>query len=475
MVFSSYLFVFAFLPIFLSLYWLSPRFLRNAMILAASIAFYAIGEGAAVAILLVSVLGNFAFGRLIGTARANQATAPARSTPAQRWLVAGILFNLGMLGYYKYAGFLSANLAAVATHFDAGASLPVLSVALPLGISFFVFQGMSYLIDIYRGTTTASRNLLDFATYKTLFPQLVAGPIVRYQLVADELRDRRHDADIVQKGIARFMVGFCKKVLIADNVAVVADAVFALPAAEVGMATAWLGAIAYALQIYFDFSAYSDMAIGLGLMMGFHFPENFNDPYVSRSIREFWRRWHITLSTWFRDYVYVPLGGSRNGNARTYVNLLIVFLLTGLWHGAAWTFVAWGLWHGLFILMERAARWDERRVPLVLRHAYALIVVLFGWVLFRATDFGHAGSMMLAMCGFGGVDAREFGELVDGANALAIGAGIVLCVPAITRLGRHPGAHVRRSLASLALIALFLLACMRVLSGAYSPFLYFRF
>ena len=466
MVFSSHYFLFLFLPLFLSLYWLSPARLRNAVILMASLLFYFVGEGSGIRVLIASIIGNYVFGRLIGAA-----SGPAR----QRWLAAGLAFNLAMLGWYKYAGFLAANIDALAHVLGADWSGPMVTVVLPLGVSFFVFQGMSYLIDIHRHTIEPTRSLLTFATYKTLFPQLIAGPIVRYREIAGDLQKRSIGLDQVHRGVTRFVVGFCKKVLIADSIGPIADAVFALPPAELGFATSWIGAIAYTLQIYFDFSAYSDMAIGLALMMGFRFPENFEHPYVSRSIREFWRRWHMTLSSWFRDYVYIPLGGSRAGPARTSFNLLVVFLLTGLWHGAAWTFVAWGLWHGLFIALERACGWDERRIPSALRHVHTLLVVVFGWVLFRADSFGHAGAMMEAMLGFGAGDARAFGELGDPVQYLALVAGIVFSLPVRAWIRDRLPQPAALGLGTLVLGTAFVFAGMRVLAGAYSPFLYFRF
>jgi len=472
MVFSSHLFVFLFLPIFLSLYWLAPARLRNAVILAASLLFYFVGEGSGIGVLLTSIAGNYLFGLLIGHAPDG---VPVRTARDRRWLVIGLAFNLAMLGWFKYAGFLAANVEALGRALGIDWAGPAPSVILPLGVSFFVFQGMSYLIDVHRGTIRPTANLLTFATYKTLFPQLIAGPIVRYREIAEELRERRVGMDQVARGVTRFTIGFCKKVLIADNVGVVADRVFALAPGELGFCASWFGAIAYTLQIYFDFSAYSDMAIGLALMMGFRFPENFDHPYVARSIREFWRRWHITLSSWFRDYVYVPLGGSRRGAGRTNLNLLVVFLLTGLWHGAAWTFVAWGLWHGLFIVLERATGWDTRAIPRALRHACVLLVVMFGWVLFRADSFAHAHAVAAAMLGFANGAAPALGELADPVQMLAIGAGIVFSLPVYTWVRDRLAQPAAFGLGMLTLGVAFAFACMRVLAGAYSPFLYFRF
>jgi len=476
MVFSSYLFVFLFLPIFLALYQLTPPRFKNACLLVASLVFYYFGDHAGTVVLLASVVGNFVAGYLIGVARARQsADLPARGS-AKLWLVAGIVFNLGILASFKYIGFLTRNIDAVGALFGNDHLVPIIDAALPLGISFFAFQGMSYLIDVYRGTIDATPSLLRFATYKTLFPQLIAGPIVRYKDIAAELRERSVSDQQLYDGTLRFVIGFCKKVLIADTVALSADAIFALPPDQLTFATAWFGVIAYSLQIYFDFSAYSDMAIGLALIMGFRFPENFNYPYISMSIREFWRRWHMTLSSWFRDYVYISLGGNRRGPARTYANLLIVFALTGLWHGAAWTFVVWGLWHGLFIVLERFTDFDRRPIPSVVRHIYALLVVVIGWVLFRADSYGHALQMLAAMSGFAsGASTHPLGEYLDAQQGLAVLAGIIFSMPVYAWLRERLAARLAPWAAAPALASLFVVASTKVLSGAYSPFLYFRF
>jgi alginate O-acetyltransferase complex protein AlgI len=470
MVFSSYLFIFLFLPVFLTLYRLLPPRFRNAFLLVSSLAFYAFGDPKGTPVLLVSVVGNFAFGLMIDRSR------ELARTSARAWLVGGLAFNLALLGWFKYVGFLTRNLDALGGVFGHPALVPIVDAALPLGISFFAFQGMSYLIDVYRGTIRATPSLVGFATYKTFFPQLIAGPIVRYRDVANELRSRTTSDDQLYEGTLRFVIGFCKKVLIADTVARTADAIFGLPASELTFAIAWLGVVAYAIQIYFDFSAYSDMAIGLALIMGFRFPENFNYPYVSQSIREFWRRWHMTLSSWFRDYVYVPLGGNRLGRARTYANLVIVFALTGLWHGAAWTFVFWGVWHGAFIALERFTGFEERRIATPLRHVYALLVVLVGWVLFRAPNATFAFDMLGAMSGFASTaSTRPVMEFLDAQQALALAAGIAFSMPLYPRLRETLAPRAALWAGAPALVALFLIASSKVLSGAYSPFLYFRF
>lgn len=475
MVFSSYLFIFLFLPVFLIAYKLVGHHLRNILILAASLFFYYLGDANGVWILVAAIVGNFAFGYLIDRCR-----KPGESKEANklaRWiLIVGLFFNLSVLGYFKYIGFITQNINFIAEKFGNPAAVPVISVLLPLGISFFVFQGISYLVDVYRGTIQATKSLLIFGTFKSLFPQLIAGPIVRYRDIAAELPDRSVNPDMVVQGITRFVIGFAKKVLLADTFAVTADAIFALPASELNFGTAWLGAASYALQIYFDFSAYSDMAIGLGLMMGFRFPENFNYPYKATSIRDFWRRWHMTLSGWFRDYVYVPLGGNRSGPVRTYVNLMAVFILTGLWHGASWTFVAWGLWHGLFLVIERFTNMENRGIPVVLRWLYTLAVVIFGWVLFRSETFEHAFHMSALMLKLrSGPENFVVAEYMSNGLLLALIVGAVLSFPVYSSLHARLSSNQRLVFGVFGLGGLFLLASMKVLSGAYSPFLYFRF
>ncbi|NMX54596.1 MBOAT family protein [Pseudomonas sp. WS 5146] len=475
MVFSSYLFIFLFLPAFLIAYKLVGHRFRNILILTASLYFYYLGDAKGLWILIAAIVGNFAIGYLIDRFREVE-DGKQVSAMARRLLIVGLFFNLSVLGYFKYVGFITENINLISAKFGHPSVVPVVSVLLPLGISFFVFQGISYLVDVYRGTIQATKSLLIFGTFKSLFPQLIAGPIVRYRDIAAELPDRSVNPDMVVEGITRFVIGFAKKVLLADTFAVTADAIFSLPASELNFGTAWLGAASYTLQIYFDFSAYSDMAIGMGLMMGFRFPENFNYPYKSTSIRDFWRRWHITLSGWFRDYVYVPLGGNRTGAVGTYVNLLAVFILTGLWHGASWTFVAWGLWHGFFIVIERFTNMENRGIPSPLRWVYTLAVVVFGWVLFRSETFDHAFHMMALMVGLRtGPENYVLAEYMSPALGLALGVGALLSFPVYRWLRDRLSSNQQLCAGLLGLSALFVLASMKVLSGAYSPFLYFRF
>jgi alginate O-acetyltransferase complex protein AlgI len=460
MVFSNPVFLWLFLPITLAVYFLSGRPLRNGILLAASLFFYAWGEDEYIIILVASILMNYAAGRWIG---------PARGRMRLIALWTGIACNLLLLAYFKYMGFLLGSLNV--------ASAQEITPALPIGISFFTFQALSYLVDLYFRRVAMQRNPFDLALYISLFPQLIAGPIVRYAEVETALKDRTTDRGDVSIGIERFVRGLAKKTLIADPMGLVADQIYAIPAGGLTPETAWAGAIAYSLQLYFDFSAYSDMAIGLGRILGFRFPENFNYPYVSTSITEFWRRWHMTLSRWFRDYLYIPLGGNRKGAARTYVNLLLVFLATGLWHGAAWTFVAWGLWHGMFLILERLGLARVLgALPRFVSHAYLLVVVVAGWVLFRAGSFDQALEFYNSMFLFRNGPEAVFHPLTRYLDAYAI---VVAAVAIPISVGLRPWLERRFAPGAMAsevrFWALFVLAIVSVGAASYSPFIYFRF
>ncbi|WP_028050352.1 MBOAT family protein [Cellulomonas sp. URHD0024] len=473
MVFSSYQFVFVFLPIFFLIYFALRPNLRNLFILIASLVFYYLGDSNGITALLLAIVLNYGVGRALGPA-ATLTETPRSDGWRRAWIVVGLVLNLAVLIWYKYVGFVTTTIDNLASTLGHPGLVPIVEVALPLGISFFVFQGISYLVDVWRGTIAPTRNLIVFGAYKSMFPQLIAGPIVRYKDIAEALDHRDVKVTMVYEGIIRFITGFAKKVLLADTFAVTADALFALPDDQLTTATAWMATFAYTLQIYFDFSAYSDMAIGMGMMMGFRFPENFNYPYSSVSIQEFWRRWHMTLSGWFRDYVYIPLGGNRRGTVRTYVNLLVVFTLTGLWHGAAWTFVVWGLWHGLFMVIERFV--DTSRVPTVLRWIGTMAIVVVGWVLFRAESFGKAMDMLLLMVGVGNDGAgRPLGEFVTPWFLLMAAIACVLAFPVYPWAKAHLAVRTRVVLGAALFPAFFIIASTKVLAGAYSPFLYFRF
>ncbi len=373
MVFSSVIFLFYFLPIVLISYFAVKKELRNALLLAASLFFYAWGEPAFVFVLILSVAVNYVAGIGISYFKKKGSRLSAKG-----FLCFAAAVNLGILFYYKYVNFFIDNLNRVSDYTGMGIHLHEVSTALPVGLSFFTFQGLSYVIDVYRGTVPVQKNPLHIALYISMFPQLIAGPIVRYEDIYKNISSRSISLDDVEDGIRRFITGLAKKVIIADTMALTADAVFAEGLEQLTPSLAWLGAVCYTFQIYFDFSGYSDMAIGLGRILGFHFMENFNMPYISKSVTEFWRRWHISLSSWFRDYLYIPLGGSRRGNV--YIHLLIVFICTGLWHGAAFTFLFWGLWNGLFLVIERMGtnRGCMLHFPKGVRWIYTMSVVVTG-------------------------------------------------------------------------------------------------
>jgi alginate O-acetyltransferase complex protein AlgI len=479
MLFSSVVFLFCFLPVVLTLHAIPGWRWRLLLLLVADLLFYSWGEGAYVLVMVASILANWGLGLLIRPAGA------ARGDRLSRLCFgAGVAFNLGLLVAFKYAGFFALSCNRLLAAVGAGA-LPVPNVHLPIGISFFTFQALSYIVDVRRGAVPPSRSLLSFAVYKSLFPQLIAGPIVRYRDVAAQFTPHRVAPELFTDGIRRFVLGLGKKVLIANTVAQAADAIFALPPASLGADAAWLGLLCYALQIYFDFSGYSDMAIGIGKMLGFTFLENFDYPYRASSVREFWRRWHISLSSWFRDYLYIPLGGSRGGPLRTAVNLMTVFLLCGLWHGASWTFVVWGGWHGLFLALERTAvarRLQSSRLG-ALGHAYTLLVVLIGWVFFRADTLGAAGRYLAALAGFGAAAkpaAFALALALTPKLLLALLAGAVASFPALPALAAAAErAGVPAGAAALArgvaLAAVFLLCAGFLAAGSYNPFIYFRF
>nr|MCS5635223.1 MBOAT family protein [Myxococcota bacterium] len=392
MVFSSTIFLFAFLPIFLALYLALPSVrVRNALLLLGSLFFYAWGEHAYVLILIASMAFNYGLGLGIDRARSRLA--------GRRILMAAVAMNLLLLGFFKYANFLVDNLDFLLEMAGLG-GITLAPVHLPIGISFFTFQAITYVVDIHRGDAPAQPGALRVGLYIGLFPQLIAGPIVRYRQIASQLAERQSRLQDVAEGIRRFIVGLAKKVLIANTLALPADRIFAIPAGELEPSVAWLGVLCFSFQIYFDFAGYSDMAIGLGRCFGFRFPENFDWPLLSRSLREFWRRWHMTLSAFFRDYLYIPMGGNRHGSLRTGFNLITVFFLCGLWHGASWNFVLWGLLHGAFLAAERSplGRWLAA-APRAIQSLYTLGVVGLAWVFFRTDDLGHAVAYLAALSG----------------------------------------------------------------------------
>lgn len=464
MVFTSFIFLFLFLPLFLAGYFGAPRRMRNAVLLLASYVFYGYWRADFTLLLLFSTLVDYGCGRVIHRSE--------REAVRRAMLVLSITANLGLLGYFKYFNFGMENLSALSEAFG-GSPLTWERVLLPVGISFFTFQSMSYTIDLYRGQTTPARNLLDFATYVALFPQLVAGPIVRYRTVAEELHTRDVDPALFSRGVLLFCIGFNKKVLLANNLGVLADGAFDL--AIPNFADAWLGLFAYTFQLYFDFSAYSDMAIGLGLMLGFHFPWNFNSPYKSDSVTAFWRRWHISLSTWLRDYLYIPLGGNRHGARRTYVNLWLTMLLGGLWHGAQWTFVLWGAWHGALLALERANGKRPRgygHAPRPVRIACTFALVAFGWLLFRATSLNQVLVFLISMVDITTWDAG----LAMAVSGLNFQIAVLLLAAIIAFIAPNAQAWaVHRGWPRWFQLLLFVVAVHELMTQDFNPFLYFNF
>ena len=482
MVFSSFVFLCAFLPIVLFLYYISPARIRNLVLLAASLIFYAWGEPVYVLIMLFSTVFDYTNGRLIEYFKKKGSRGKMKAA-----LVVDICGNLGILGFFKYADFVIDNINSIT-----GAGLSLLHIALPIGISFYTFQTMSYTIDEYRGQVEAQHNILDFATYVVLFPQLIAGPIVQYKTIANELSQRKVGLTDFSEGAFRFAIGLAKKVLLANQIGGLWDTISRMN--ELTTATAWLGAIAYSFQIYFDFSGYSDMAIGLGRMFGFHFLENFNFPYMAKSITEFWRRWHISLSSWFREYVYIPLGGNRKGLPRQVLNLLIVWMLTGLWHGANWNFVLWGLYYGVLLIIEKLFLLKLiEKLPAWIGHVYSLFLVVIGWAIFAQTDMSQLTRFLKAMFGIGvaGVNSDFWYFLSCNAVLLIV---LVLCsmdhrawigklrkksADAVVREGSiYVAVEQSRGLMIVKpaiMLALLFLSYAFLVGDSYNPFLYFRF
>ena len=475
MLFSEPIFLFFFLPAVLGLYFVLPARLHNAMLLLASLFFYGWGEPKLFLLLPVCITLNWWFGLWIGR---------TRGTPrGRRALFVAVAVNLGILVVFKYADFVVDNVDALLQAVGVRA-LPRPHIALPLGVSFFTFQAMSYVIDVHRGESPPSKSWLALATWKSFFPQLIAGPIVRYRDLREQLATHAVTRAGFALGVERFVVGLAKKMVVANTVAVPADRIFALPPAELSTATAWLAVVCYAVQIYFDFSGYSDMAIGLGHMFGFRLKENFAYPYASRSITEFWRRWHISLSSWFRDYLYIPLGGNRGKPWRTWFNLLTVFALCGFWHGASWVFVVWGLFHGAFLVLERLGLGRAlERLGAPLCRVYTLVVVLAGWVFFRAETLPSAVGILRTMAGLGGARplAQPAALFVDPRLVLALVAGAIGSAPFVPWLkgvvarGSTPVRHIAVTAGAACVGFLLVVSAMLMAAGTYNPFIYFRF
>lgn len=478
MVFSSAVFLFAFLPLVFLLHTvIRNTTARNVLLIVASLLFYAWGEPVYVLLLLASILVNFVLGRYVWGRK-----------PV---LVAAVVINLAFLIVFKYAGFIVDTINALPF-----VNLSVPSVSMPIGISFYTFQAMSYVIDTYRDEKKRPGSFLDVMLYVCLFPQLVAGPIVKYNSVREQLRHREVTVQGISAGIQRFIVGLSKKMLIANVMAVAVDKMFALEVAQLDMASAWVGAVCYMLQIYFDFSGYSDMAVGMGKMFGFTFPENFDYPYTACSIRQFWKKWHISLTSWFREYLYFPLGGNKKGRGRTLFNRFFVFLCTGIWHGANWTFVVWGVYHGLLTMLETVLVKDKKAAGLsvkgkndnsvaaggvsknkalkVLGHIYTLLAVMIGFVIFRADSMGQAWRFIVSMFSFGATAAGTMtaASVMSPLFIITTIIAMVACAPVLKGL---PDNRATQIAGKAATVILYLLCIMEIAAGSYNPFIYFRF
>ena len=466
MLFSSIPFLYYFLPLTLLCYFLAPRRAKNAVLLLFSLVFYAWGEPKYVLFMVASILQGYLFGRLVEKYR----NYPRRS---KLFLTVSVLFSLLLLGYCKYADFFIRSFNAVT-----GLSVPLLRVALPIGISFYTFQILSYVVDVYRGTVAAQRNLIDLGTYIAMFPQLIAGPIVRYADIEPQLKERRSTPDMIAAGAQHFVLGLAKKVLIA-NVLYQLITVYK-STTQPSVLYSWMYAAAYMLHIYFDFSGYSDMAIGLGKIFGFHFAENFNYPYISRSATEFWRRWHMSLGSWFRDYVYIPMGGNRVAPARRYFNILVVWILTGLWHGADWNFVLWGLFFAVFLIMEKGFLLKPLQKLPVLSHLYTLLLVAVSFVIFDSAGLSEAATHLGRMFGAGGIPLVT-GEALYylGSYAVTFIIAIIGATPFPTRIAKQlsegKGGRALSILAPAALVLVLAVVTAYLVDGSFNPFLYFRF
>ena len=475
MVFSSLIFLFLFLPLTLLVYYISNSKIKNLILLIASLIFYAWGEPVYVFLMLFSTVVDYIHGLKV-----ERFIESGERKKALRVVISSAVINLLVLCFFKYSDFLIENINTIFS-LDIG----LLNLPLPIGISFYTFQTMSYTIDIYRGDAKAQKSILDFGAYVALFPQLVAGPIVRYQTIATQINKREHSIEKFGDGVNRFVCGLAKKVILSNQLAVIADGVFSSNLSNVSILEAWLGIICYTLQIYFDFGGYSDMAIGLGKMFGFEFLENFNYPYISQTVSEFWRRWHISLGSWFRDYVYIPLGGSRVSKLKNYRNLFVVWFLTGMWHGASWTFIMWGLYFGAFIALEKA--FLEKllyKVPRVFRHIYLLLIVVIGWVFFRAENITQASEFLKVMFGAGPnvlTNSAFSVYLIDYWYILL--AAIALSTPIVKIIKREVLKVNKKALENevaylmhgLSLGIYMFVVITMLCSSSYNPFLYFRF
>ena len=468
MLFSSVVFLFTFLPVILILYYLSPRPFKNIVVLIGSLIFYAWGEPVYIFLMIFSILFNYISG--LDIARNLKDKEKARKS-----LLFNVAVNLCILGFFKYEGFILGSMNAVLP-----VDIPYRELPLPIGISFYTFQILSYIIDVYRGEVKVQKSVLDFAVYVTMFPQLIAGPIVQYADIDRQLHVRKETIENFGEGTLFFIRGLSKKILLANAIGMVFDKIFIMESADVSVLTAWLGCAAYTFQIYFDFSGYSDMAIGLGKMFGFEFKRNFFYPYVAKSITEFWRRWHISLSTWFRDYVYIPLGGKRVSKGKHVRNIMVVWMLTGLWHGAAWNFVMWGLYYGILLLIEKYILAEALdKLPAVICHIYCIVLVMTGWVFFFSPTFGRAVNYLGLMFGIGGhgiVDKQGLYILaVNGWMWIILILGSTPVVHNVYEKMIYGGKRTNTAVNCVVYAALFFLCVAYLVTESYNPFLYFRF
>lgn len=473
MVFSSLLFLFRFLPAILLVYYIVPRRFRNLVLFIFSLVFYAWGEPVYIILMLVSILISYTGGILVDSFKQAEKMKAARAT-----LIVSCAASLSLLVFFKYAGF-----AVETVNNLTGAGITMLHIALPVGISFYTFQTLSYTIDVYRGEAEVQKNLISYGAYVTMFPQLIAGPIVQYKTIDTQLRTRTETAEQFAEGIHRFMIGLGKKVLIANNAGALWNTIQASPYSEVPVLTAWMGLAAYSFQIYFDFSAYSDIAIGLGRMFGFRFLENFNYPYISKSITEFWRRWHISLGTWFREYVYIPLGGNRVSQWRHIRNIFIVWLMTGIWHGASWNFLIWGIYYGVLLLAEKFIFGEYlKRIPALFQHIYCMFFVMLGWNLFVFENIGRGIEFLKSLFGLYGQGLLNTETVYLLYNNVAL---LILCIFGSTRFPQKIGKRLTAKLARNEIvlsvvkntfyIGVFLLSVAWLVDATFNPFLYFRF
>lgn len=465
MVFSSLIFLFVFLPFVLAVYYITPRKFRNLTLFIVDLVFYAWGEPWLIVLMLVSIMLNYTAGILIGINR-------EKKNLSKFIFILAVILNLGLLGFFKYIGFIGETLNMVMPFLN----IPILEIALPIGISFYTFQTMSYTIDVYKNTVKVQKNIITFGTYVSLFPQLIAGPIVRYEDVAEQLMHRKETLQEFTDGVKLFLIGLSKKVLLANEMGNLWDAVRE-SGAQSGALGSWVGIIAYTFQIYFDFCGYSEMAMGLGKMFGFDFLKNFDYPYISKSITEFWRRWHISLGTWFREYVYIPLGGNRKGLSRQIINIAVVWFLTGLWHGASWNFILWGLYFGVLLMIEKLFMLKVlKKAPAVIAHIYSIIIILFGWVLFYFEDLGEMGVFLSRMFGSDGfMMSGDISTTIISYIPLLIAAAVT-STPLISKLyHRIKNKPVLYIIDNAGCMLALLLCTAALVSSDYNPFLYYKF